>query len=125
MQDQNHVLAQQNLRRRFAHRDFCEACKAVGDLDRKSKDYVKVQKEAILREIEDRLCLSEGGIAITKKESEIILKYLHRIDVFEDADVLLLPSTNPEKRRGMRSYEETTRTLQTQPGIRSGQMQLA
>jgi hypothetical protein len=125
VQDQNHALAQQALRRRFAQSGFFEACKAAGELDRKSKEYVKERKEAVLQEIEDRLCLSEEGIGITRKESETILKYLPRINVFEDADVLLMSSTNPEKRRGLPLYEEKTRMLQTQPGIRSGQMQLA
>ena len=36
-----------------------------------------------------------------------------------------MPSTNPEKRRRQRLYTETIRTLQTQSGIRSGQMRLA
>ena len=125
VQDQNHALAQQALRRRFAQSGFFEAYKAAGELDRKSKACVTARKEAVLQAIEDRLCLAEEGIAITRKESETILKYLRRINVFEDADVLLMPSANPEKRRGLPLYEEKTRTLQTQPGIRSGQMQLA
>ena len=36
-----------------------------------------------------------------------------------------MPSTDPLKRRDKKAYEEDVRVLQTQPGIRSGQMKLA
>ncbi|MBO4295640.1 MAG: AAA family ATPase, partial [Desulfovibrio sp.] len=125
VQDQNHRLARDRLHLRFAHGDFYEAYKAVGKLNKKARSFVKEQKEAILQEIEERLCLSSGGLEISKKEADLILEYLHRIDVFKDADVLLMPSTDPKKRRRQRLYKETVRILQTQPGIRSGQMRLA
>ena len=125
VQEQNHRLVRRNLQKRFANDDFFEAYKKISSLDSGSRKYVKQQKEAILLEIEERLCLSHGGLELSKDDCIALENYLRRIDVFTDAEVRIMPSFDPEKRRTAKLYHKESRVLQTQCGIRSGQMQLA
>ena len=85
----------------------------------------KADRPKILSKIEDRLCISHGRLKLNKEDREAVKRYLRRIEVFADAESCIMPSADPRERKGQKPYLETSRTMQTQPGIRAGQMNLA
>ncbi len=125
VQDQNHRLVGKELAERFKHNDFYEAYHALKKYGRQIRHLVAIEEDKILDEIEDRLCISNGRLDLKKEERKAVMRYLHRIDVFADAAVLVMPSADPEERRGQEPWRESSRIIQTQPGIRAGQMRLA
>ncbi|MBO4295702.1 MAG: ATP-binding protein [Desulfovibrio sp.] len=128
VQDQNQRIALNELYVPYVLGDYYVARNAARELSDGVKKYFKNNGDSLKKQINERLCISnnqEEILQITKKEVSLILRYLSRIDVFRNADVRVMPSTVPEKRHGQLLYEESVRTLQTQPGIRAGQMNLA
>ncbi|MBQ7586261.1 MAG: AAA family ATPase, partial [Desulfovibrionaceae bacterium] len=125
VQDQNHELAGQELAKRFKHNDFYEAYACLKKYGKEIRRLISKEEERILSEIEDRLCISHGRLQLSKEERETVKRYLRTIEVFDCGKVRVMPSADPEERKGQKPYLETYRTIQTQPGIRSGQMRLA
>ena len=123
--DQNHSLAGDDLAERFKHSDFQEAYAGLKQYGKEIRRIIGKKEEEILGKIEDSLCISHGRLKLNKEDRETVKRYLRRIDVFADAEIRVMPSADPRERKGQKSYLETSRTMQTQPGIRTGQMKLA
>ena len=127
VQKNNHELAFSDLRVPFILEDYYKARGVALELDSNAGRAFKKLNADVRRRINECLCIGGNGqeMQITVREANEIRRYLQKIDVFKNAEVLTMPSTMPEKRRDKPRWQKGTRTLQTQSGIRAGQMRLA